>query len=226
MATPQEKVAQLNLTVDELSSYRRRFAALDLNKDGIVELREFVAVSKVFGYRLTKEEIYEIFDRTDLEESGNITFEDFVLAMYKRKQEAKKWAPYREKFWEYDTKNQGYITSDEAYPILHKDLGFDMNKTESLLDMYDKNKNYRLSLPEFIPFYHRVQELKKQLHLAFRNFDADGDGFINLEEASKALAPRGFSEDDIITTFYEYDKNGDDRWSFAEFAAFWNIPIF
>ena len=57
MATPRDKVMALNLSSDELNNYRRRFAALDLNKDGIVELREFVAVSKVFGYKLSKEEI-------------------------------------------------------------------------------------------------------------------------------------------------------------------------
>ena len=51
------KLINLKLSTDELTGYRRRFAALDLNKDGIVELREFVAVSKVFGYKLSKEEI-------------------------------------------------------------------------------------------------------------------------------------------------------------------------
>ncbi len=38
-------------------------------------------------------------------------------------------------------------------------LGFDMNKTESLLDMFDKNKDYRLSVREFADFYAKVEEL-------------------------------------------------------------------
>ncbi len=38
-------------------------------------------------------------------------------------------------------------------------LGFDMNKTESLLDMFDKNKDYRLSVREFADFYAKVDEL-------------------------------------------------------------------
>ena len=68
-------------------------------------------------------------------------------------------APYREKFRLFDWKNRGYITSDEAYPILKRELGFDENKTEMLIDLYDRNKDYRLSLLEFIDFYKKVEEL-------------------------------------------------------------------
>ena len=61
---------------------------------------------------------------------------------------------------------------------------------------------------------------------AFKSFDADGDGFISFEEARQAMAPRGFTEEEIITTFHAYDKNGDEKWNYIEFATFWNIPIF
>lgn len=59
----------------------------------------------------------------------------------------------------YDIKKRGYVTSDEAYPILRRELGFDVNKTEALVDMYDKNRDYRLSLLEFVEFYKRVEQL-------------------------------------------------------------------
>ena len=68
-------------------------------------------------------------------------------------------APYREKFRFFDLKNLGYITSDEAYPVLKRELGFDENKTEMLIDQYDRNKDYRLSLLEFIDFYKKIEEL-------------------------------------------------------------------
>lgn len=53
----RQQVAALNLTTEQLNQYHRKFDAFDLNKDGIISLREFAAVSKVFGYHLTKEEI-------------------------------------------------------------------------------------------------------------------------------------------------------------------------
>ena len=46
-----------NLPPALIAKYRKRFDAFDLNKDGIVTLREMATVAKVLGYKLTKEEI-------------------------------------------------------------------------------------------------------------------------------------------------------------------------
>ena len=47
--------------------------------------------------------------------------------MHARAQKAKvrgqQIAPYREAFRMFDTKNKGYVTADEAYPILYHELG-------------------------------------------------------------------------------------------------------
>lgn len=72
---------------------------------------------------------------------------------------ARSMAPLREKFRLYDTKQRGYITTEEAYPVLLRELGFDENKTESFIDQFDKNKDYQLSLLEFVSFQKRVEEL-------------------------------------------------------------------
>ena len=65
----------------------------------------------------------------------------------------------REKFVEYDTSGTGFVTAEDAVKILEKELGFDESKTETLLDRYDKNKDYQLSIEEFVGFYSRVEEL-------------------------------------------------------------------
>ena len=59
----------------------------------------------------------------------------------------------------WDIHQKGYITSDEAWPILKRDLGFDMNKTESFIDLYDKNRDYRLSIQEFKEFHAKYEQL-------------------------------------------------------------------
>ena len=51
------------------------------------------------------------------------------------------------------------MTSDEAYPILRMEIGFDLNKTEALVNAFDKNRDYRLSLLEFVEFYKRVEQM-------------------------------------------------------------------
>ena len=68
-------------------------------------------------------------------------------------------APLKQKFSQFDTRSRGYVTADEAYPILKRDLGFDLNKTETMVDQFDKNRDYRLSLFEFEPFFDKYEEL-------------------------------------------------------------------
>ena len=71
--------------------------------------------------------LQEIFDRRDLDLSGGINLVEFTLAMHARAQKAKvrgqEIAPYREAFRLFDTKNKGYITADEAHPVLYHELG-------------------------------------------------------------------------------------------------------
>ncbi len=51
------KIADLNLSFEEIERYRRKFNAIDLNKDGIITLREMYAISKVMGYRMSIHEL-------------------------------------------------------------------------------------------------------------------------------------------------------------------------
>lgn len=44
-----------------------------------------------------------------------------------RKEGENDFAPYREAFKMYDTKRKGYITGDEAYPVLYHELGIHIN---------------------------------------------------------------------------------------------------
>jgi calmodulin len=209
-----------------LNAYRKRFDAIDLNKDGIITLREIATVGKVFGYKLTKPELCEIFGKSDIDDSGTITFDEFVKALWDRANKSKAIGPVRQKFRQYDRYGKGFITSDEAYPILRDELGFDMNKTETLIDMFDKNQDYRLSIQEFTEFYQKVEELKAEITKAFHEWDRDGDGYVTFVEAKAVMGPKGFSDEDIQTMIAKYDEDKDGRLNYTEFACFWDIPLF
>jgi len=223
-ALPQGTLAKIPDPV--IQAYKRKFDAIDLNRDGIITIREMATVSKVFGYKLATEELMEIFGKRDLDDSGGINFEEFVVAMMEKKKRNAANAPLREKFLVFDTKKKGYITSDEAFPILEKELGFCMSKTEGLIDMFDKNKDYRISIREFVEFYPRVCELKAEITKNFKDFDANGDGFVDFEEAKAKMGPKGFSDADIQNFFDKYDQDKDGKLNYTEFAKFWDIPIY
>jgi len=221
----RQLVETMNLQPDVLARYRKKFDALDLNKDGIVTLSEFASVSKVFGYNLSREEILDIFGRRDLDESGGITFDEFVVAMRNRSGQYQNVNNVRAKFNMYDRKKRGYITADEAFPILQKELGFDEAKTEAIVDMYDKNRDYRLSLMEFVEFQTKVEQLKQQIVAAFAQFDTNRDGFVDVDEAKAIMVPRGCTEAQVEALVRKADRDRDGRLNYSEFAAFWDIPI-
>ena len=52
-----QRLAELNLSPEEQARYKKKFDSFDLNKDGMIDLREFQAVSKIFGYTLGRDEI-------------------------------------------------------------------------------------------------------------------------------------------------------------------------
>eukprot|EP00918_Siedleckia_nematoides_P074514 GHVU01162809.1.p1 GENE.GHVU01162809.1~~GHVU01162809.1.p1 ORF type:complete len:273 (-),score=42.03 GHVU01162809.1:3325-4086(-) len=217
--------SNLNLPPAEYAIYKRKFDAFDLNKDGIISLREFATVSKVMGYRLDKDEIKEIFNKPELDESAGINFDEFVVAMKSRAQKNAAVASLREKWRIFDTRQRGFITTDEAYPILHRELGFDETKTEALVDLYDKNRDYRLSIKEFMDFIQKVEELKGKLVAVFRDFDTNNDGFVDPQEAQTYMVPRGFQADEVQRLVHKYDRDGDGKLNYHEFARFWDIPI-
>eukprot|EP00914_Ancora_sagittata_P030663 GHVO01061590.1.p1 GENE.GHVO01061590.1~~GHVO01061590.1.p1 ORF type:complete len:170 (-),score=28.67 GHVO01061590.1:221-730(-) len=168
----------------------------------------------------------EIFGKTDTDDSGGITYEEFVVAMVKRTKKQKQLEPVKEKMKLYDKKGRGYITADDAIPVLKRVLGFDENKTEALVDQYDKNRDYRLTMLEFLAFQHRVEELKVQIEAGFREFDSNGDGLVDLRELKSAMVPKGFSEDQVESLMRKYDADGDSCLNYEEFAVFWDIPLY
>ena len=59
---------------------------------------------------------------------------------------------------EFDRDGNGFISPDEACTVLSRELGFSPDKTRSLVQQFDKNKDGHLSYDEFIYFYMKVKE--------------------------------------------------------------------
>ena len=62
------------------------------------------------------------------------------------------------KFAKYDTNKDGMISIDEAHEVLHKELGFNKDKSLAAIDRFDINKDGQVSYIEFAEFYIAVEE--------------------------------------------------------------------
>ena len=59
--TSSEKMASYSNVANEgqdvLNAYKKKFDAFDLNRNGLISMREFAAVSMRSGYKMSKEDI-------------------------------------------------------------------------------------------------------------------------------------------------------------------------
>ena len=67
-------------------------------------------------------------------------------------------ADIKQTFERYDTDGDGAISYQEAHHVLHQELGFDPDKTRTLIRVYDRSGDGKLSYEEFIWFYWKIQE--------------------------------------------------------------------
>ena len=58
MAQPASKPKSIeDLSPEDIAKNRRKFNVFDLDKDGLITHREMATVSKVMGYKLSREEL-------------------------------------------------------------------------------------------------------------------------------------------------------------------------
>jgi len=65
-----------------ISKVENRFAELDKNKDGQLDLAEFTSSVKSFGLQWTEDEIKGALDKIDTDNSGTISAQEFKSALY------------------------------------------------------------------------------------------------------------------------------------------------
>eukprot|EP00252_Welwitschia_mirabilis_P021500 TRINITY_DN5531_c0_g1_i1.p1 TRINITY_DN5531_c0_g1~~TRINITY_DN5531_c0_g1_i1.p1 ORF type:complete len:532 (+),score=105.41 TRINITY_DN5531_c0_g1_i1:987-2582(+) len=130
----------------------------------------------------------------------------------------------KDMFKKMDTDNNGDITFDELKTGLQK-LGSQLNEQEIqlLMESADVDKNGRLDFGEFVAVSIHLQRMDndEHLHKAFKFFDKNESGYIEVDELKEALSDDVSSIDievlnDIVR---EVDTDKDGRISYEEFVA-------
>ena len=63
-----------------------------------------------------------------------------------------------DKFGRYDQNKDGFISCDEAHKVLHNELGYTEERSKSMVDKFDMNRDGQVSYMEFAEFYIAVEE--------------------------------------------------------------------
>lgn len=126
------------------------FQAIDINGDGKLskeELKE--GCLKVFGKQMNDEQIDAIFDKVDIDMSGSIDYNEFLIATIN---EAKILSErnLKEAFDFMDKDNNGYITVEEIRNVMDQSKTIAEEQWKAIVSEFDKDSDGKVSFLEFV----------------------------------------------------------------------------
>lgn len=224
-----KKIAGQFSTVQQIKEAFRR---IDANGDGAISRQELRA-----GLRLSDEELDVIFAIGDVDQDGEISLTEFLRllspsaasAMNRLRNSFRDIAEVITAFKRFDTNRDGALSQQELMSGI-KSIGLDLTQQEcmSIFALADVNQDGEINYVEFVSalfpaaadglakFRSRLGAIS-DVKVAFKRFDADGDGSISVLELKNG-AGLGFSSGEIAAVFALGDSDQNGQISFAEFA--------
>ena len=131
---------------------------------------------------------------------------------------------YRSAFSSFDKDNNGEIDVDELR-FVFKQLGVFMDDEQlgTLIRQVDTDENGIIDFEEFLTLMQLGQEEESEeadMLAAFKEFDLDGDGFIDKEELKNVMVSLGeeMSEEELRNMMKNADSDGDGQVDYNEFV--------
>ena len=217
---------------NSINAVKEGFKRLDGNRDGSISKQELKS-----GMHLSDEELNIIFALGDLDGDGEISMAEFIplmspsaaSSMNRLRNSFRDITEAIIAFKKFDVNGDGALSQEELHQGLKSTgINFESSEVHNVYAMADLNQDGEISMVEFISslFPAAADGLSKfrgrlgaitDVKMAFKRFDADGDGEITIQEL-KSGAGQGFSSGEIAAVFSLGDSDQNGRLSFAEFA--------
>merc|ERR1719436_1459115 len=204
------------------------FRVIDSNNDGALSKKELAEGMNSFGKEFVAAEIDAVFSLADVNNDGEICYDEFVsmmfpaaataLAKFRKHHQTLKNA--KTAFDTYDVDGDGEI----SYVELVGGMGgeYTANEISAIFAMGDTNQDGKISFLEFskimIPAcqdtlskFWKCFRNRAEIESAFRRFDTNKDGAISFQEMKTGLNTCGlnFSEQEVEVCFAVADRDGD-----------------
>lgn len=155
MEKTHTKVLETDLSKDQLKVLKEAFNAFDKDKTGHIPTDVVGTILELLGHKLSDEELEEVIDEYDEDESGQIEFNEFVeLASNYVEPEEDYDAlrkELREVFMMYDKDAKGYIPLDTFKQILRElDGAVPEEELDDIVDEIDADGSGTVDFEEFM----------------------------------------------------------------------------
>merc|ERR1719410_3100056 len=217
---------------NSISAVKEGFKRIDANRDGAISKMELKQ-----GLHLSDEELNVVFALGDLDGDGEISMAEFIplmspsaaSSMNRLRNSFRDITEAIISFKKFDANGDGALSQNELLQGLQgTGVNFDSQECSNVFAMADLNQDGEISMVEYISalFPAASDGLSKfrgrlgaitDVKMAFKRFDADGDGEITIQELKNG-AGQGFSSGEILAVFSLGDSDQNGRLSFAEFA--------
>jgi len=139
------------LSAADLQSCRDAFDLFDRNRDGVISIDELGTVMRSLGQNPSEKEVKELYDAIDTDNSGGITFEEFVKLWSTQNEDGETEEEVIDAFRVFDNDADGKIPATELANQM-KSLGDPMSQ-EDIDDMIlqaGKDQNGLIDYVEFV----------------------------------------------------------------------------
>mmetsp|Transcript_19092 Transcript_19092/g.30272 ORF Transcript_19092/g.30272 Transcript_19092/m.30272 type:complete len:234 (-) Transcript_19092:67-768(-) len=140
-----------SLGTQQLDQLKVAFNLFDKDHNGRIDLNELQTVLKTLGQNMSKEETEEMMSSVDINDDGEIDYEEFVQMMENRMFLPSNTMEYQDAFKFFDKNGDGFIDFTELKDVLLS-LGeeFTEQDIQDMVDEADTTGNGKVDFDEFI----------------------------------------------------------------------------
>ncbi|KAL4787322.1 hypothetical protein BJX76DRAFT_318883 [Aspergillus varians] len=138
-------------TEDQNAQFREVFAVFDKDGNGEITAQELGEVMRSLGQNPTDTELQDIVDELDVDRTGTIDFDEFLVMMSRKVKNSDPEAELREAFAVFDQDNSGTISADELRKVLTS-IGDNVTDADvdEMLTLADTNGDGSIDYDEFV----------------------------------------------------------------------------
>merc|ERR1712100_158101 len=155
MGNSQPKYHKSGLTHEQVEEFRESFDIFDTDGSGEIDAPELRELLRAFGQNATDEEVQKMIDEVDIDKTGTITFDEFVVMIVLRMEDAmmSDQAQVRQAFDVFDMDKTGLITTTELQRALNKRVNggyITAKEADDMIKAADKDGDGAVDFEEFV----------------------------------------------------------------------------
>ncbi|KAH7424218.1 hypothetical protein KP509_12G095500 [Ceratopteris richardii] len=144
-------MAQHHLSKEQIEEFRQAFKLFDKNGDGTVTTLELGGVMRSIGLNPTGAELQDMINEVDVDSSGTVDFNEFLLLMSRKMKETDSEEELQEAFKVFDRDHDGFISAAELRYVM-TNLGEKLTGDEihEMIREADLDGDGKVSFQEFV----------------------------------------------------------------------------